>query len=253
MLPNNHRAEQEKLNIWKMIIYALDHALADLAGPLDDLKLALVPKINGNDANNLNDTEDCLSDTDNDVDESIGMWQGYDVGPEVKELLEAVEQRYPNTFRGVQIRSRAIWMPILKQFHLVIKGFIETYVDPLTKDRIATLHEDLDEFERLGFDLSWAHGRLNMIEKLKFGNEPLQKELNDLEESLEPLKERLAQRVKEFVEAHERLKKARLEHDSAINARNNKAREVAQRFGIEYDHVLKGQLGIGMFPAQDKV
>nr|KAJ0225078.1 hypothetical protein LSAT_V11C100017530 [Lactuca sativa] len=272
MLPNNHRAKQNKLNIGKMMLYALDHAMMDLAGvsdsnnPIDDLK---VPETSKDDhANNFNNSNGWVNDTESgdDSDQTSsnewltdhtheasrtlmpdeGLWRGNVVGLEVKKLLEAVEHQYPNTFQGVQIRAKEMWISILKEFHAVIKSFLETSVDAVAEDRLANLREDLKEFERFGFDLSWAHKRIDMVEKLKFGNEPLQQELMALKESLEPLKERLGGRWKQFVEAQEMLKVAQLEYDNASDALKKKAREVAHKFGDEYDQVLKGHLGFGI-------
>nr|XP_043621980.1 lysine-specific demethylase JMJ25-like [Erigeron canadensis] len=254
MLPNNHRANSEKLNIWKLIVYALDHSLADLAVLVTDPKLAMVPYIpNGNDADNYNHTRGRPCNTDNDEDESIGLWQGNAVETEAKELLQAIKNRYPNTFHRVRIRSKEIWMPILKQFYLVIKGFMETYVDTLMEDQITHIREDLNELECFGFNLAWAHERLNIVEKLKFVKDPLQQELMDLEESLELVKKCLVEQLKEFVEAHEKLKKVRLDYDNITEARNKKAREVAQKFGGEYDHLCKGQLGSTLLPGYCKI
>lgn len=108
-------------------------------------------------------------------------------------------------------------------------------MNALAKERLANLQEELKEFDSFEFDLSWAHKRIDMVEKLKFGNEPLQQELMALKESLEPLKERLGARWKQFVEAQEMLKVAQLEYDNASDALKKKAREVAHKFGDKYD------------------
>ncbi|GKB67781.1 hypothetical protein Tco_0929193, partial [Tanacetum coccineum] len=173
--------------------------------------------------------------------ETSGLWRGNAVGTEAIELLQAVETHYPNTFHGVHIRATPYWLSFLKGLHVFIKGFLETSVDALLEEQISSYQEGLSDFERLGFDLSWIRKRLDMVEKLKFGNEPLRQELVVLDESLELLKERL-------VEAHERLQKARLDYDNALDARNKKVQEVVHKFGDEYDHVLKGHLGFGMLP-----
>lgn len=83
------------------------------------------------------------------------------------------------------------------------KVFKETHIDALTEDDITSLHEDLNELEQFGFDLSCAHKRLNMMEKLKFRNDhdSLQQELMDIEESLEPLNKRLVETLQQFVKA----------------------------------------------------
>ncbi|KAL7617754.1 hypothetical protein Lser_V15G01658 [Lactuca serriola] len=177
-----------------------------------------------------------------------GMWRGNVVGPEAKELLQAVEKQYPNTFQGVQIRAKPIWLNILKELHLGIKSFMETSVDELVEEKITGFQEDFEEFEKFGFDLSWARKRLDMVDRLKFGKEPLQNELNALEESLEPLKERVKRHLKQIMEAHDMWKKAQLEYDNVKDARDKKAQEVELKFGAEYDRVLKGHLGFGMLP-----
>lgn len=69
--------------------------------------------------------------------------------------------------------------------------------------------EDLKEYEKM-FDLSWAHERLDMVSKLKNGNEPLQNELLDMEESLKPLEKNVEECEKVFKEAHENLLEAQL-------------------------------------------
>lgn len=119
-------------------------------------------------------------------------------------------------------------------------------MNTVTNDQITSLHEDLNELEIAGFNLSWAHQRLIMVEKSKFANDPLIQELTVLQDSLEPLSQKLAERHKEFVEALEMLKKAQFEYDNANDARNKKVCEMAEKFGAEYDHILKGQLGYGM-------
>lgn len=166
--------------------------------------------------------------------EAVGLWQGHEVGQEAKELLQAVEYRYPTTFRGLRISMKELLVPALKHFHVFIKGFIETSVDALKADQITTLRRHLNEFETFGLDLSWAHQRLNMVEILKYGNDPLLNELTTLEERLPTLRETLIEGTIGFVQAHKMLEKARLEYDNATNARN-KAKEVAQKFRDAYD------------------
>jgi hypothetical protein len=70
-------------------------------------------------------------------EESVGLWQGNAVGQAAKEMLHAVEHRYPDTFtlQGIQIRSTPYWLSILKSLHLFIKGFVETPVDALAEVR----------------------------------------------------------------------------------------------------------------------
>ncbi|KAI3677352.1 hypothetical protein L1987_86978 [Smallanthus sonchifolius] len=200
------------------------------------LFLALSPSVNHTVDNQPAAIED--SDTS---EEPVGLWHGNDVGRAAKEILQAVEHRYPDTFQGVEIRPKPHWVSLLKEFHLFIKGFLETSVDALAKDQITSLEADLNDFEKFGFDLSWAHKRLDMVKNLKFGNDPLRLERVVLEESLKALH-------KELVEANARLEKARLDYDRATDARNKKVDEVAQKFGAEYDDVLNGNLGFGMLP-----
>lgn len=254
------------------MIYAVDHAVTDSSavidssGPVNDLpeEFAQAPEIL-NDMNINNHTNGWVCDTESEsnsqetssafpsvsplinhaVDrqphETSGLWRGNAVGAEAVELLQAVETHYPNTFHRVHIRATLYWLSFLKGLHVFIKGFLETSVDALSEEQISSYREGLNDFEKLGFDLSWIRKRLDMVEKLKFGNDPLRQELVVLEESLESLKERL-------VEAHERLQKARLDYDNALDARNKKVQEVVHKFGDEYDQVLKGHLGFGMLP-----
>ena len=181
--------------------------------------------------------------------EPVGLWRGHDVGPEVKKLLDAVESHYPDTFKGVKPSSSRILVPILKQFDLVIKQFLGTCTDALTEDQTTSLRKDIEELESLKFDMSWAHQRLRMVEMLRFENQPLQQELAALEESLDIHTDKLVLEVKEFKEAYERLKRAKLEHNRVKDARNKKVQEVEQILGIEYDGaLLKERLGFGMLP-----
>nr|XP_043610488.1 lysine-specific demethylase JMJ25-like [Erigeron canadensis] len=295
MLPNSHRGKSQKLNIGKMMIYALDHAVAYLSGvvnstgPVDDLQTQFVevPEILNvsNDMNIGSHTNGWVCDTESDNDsqetnrvalsplgpstsvrrssavevdhtvnhqhdviedsgiyrETTGSWRGNDVGLEVKELLQAVEHHYPNTFQGVQIRPKPYWQSILKGLHVAIKGFLEASVDALAEVQICSLHDDLNDFEALGFDLSWARNRLDMVKKLKFGNDSLRLELVASKESLETLKGRLDK-------AQEALKKAWVDYDSAKDTRKKTLQEVAVKLGAEYDDVFKGNLGFGMLP-----
>lgn len=175
------------------------------------------------------------------LEETVGVWKGHNVGPEAKKLLQAIEHHYPNTYQSVQIRSNAFWLSILKEFYSVIKAFLETSVDELVKERITSLQEDFNEIEKLGFDLSWAHKRLDMVKNLKFENDPSKQELVVLDESLESVR-------KELVEVEEKMKKVLLDFDNVTNARNKKVKELSQKFGDEYDRILKGNLGFGILP-----
>ncbi|KAI3512358.1 hypothetical protein L1887_19673 [Cichorium endivia] len=183
-----------------------------------------------------------------DLDGTVELWQGNAVGMEAKELFEAVEQCYPNTFQQVQIRVKPFWLSNLKELHAVIKAFMEAPVDALVEDQINGFRQDFKDFERLGFDLSWAHKRLDMVARLKFGNEPLQKELIALEDSLGPLKEEADKRMEELDKAYNMWTKAKLEYDTVMEARNKKAEEMVQEFGPDFDRVLKDRLGFGMLP-----
>ncbi|CAH1442318.1 unnamed protein product [Lactuca virosa] len=176
------------------------------------------------------------------------LWRGNAVGKEVKELLEAVEHHYPNTFQRVQIRVKPFWSAILEGFHATIKRFMGTSVDALTVDQIASLQEDLNELEGFKFDLSWALKRLDIVDRLKFGNEPLQKELMALEDSLDPLKATVDMRWKQLMEARDMYKREVLEYENAIDARNKKTQEMEQMFGADFDRVLKSHLGFGLLP-----
>ncbi|KAK1426058.1 hypothetical protein QVD17_14726 [Tagetes erecta] len=264
MLPNNHRAKRQKLNIGKMMIYALDHAVTDLSGrsnsngPTDDIQdqLATVPEILNCDDMNVNNHSNgwvCDSESESSVfpdqtaedsgssEEAAGSWHGNVVGEAAKQMLEAIEYYYPNTFQRLHIRSKPHWLSILKELHVFFEGFLETSVDALTEDQMTNLEVDLNDFERLGFDLSWARKRLDMVKNLKFGNDPLRLELVGLEESLTLLH-------KEVMDATVRLEKAQLEYAKARDARNMKAHEMALRFGAEYEDVLNGNLGFAMLP-----
>lgn len=80
------------------------------------------------------------------VDQTVGMWRKNDVGPEAKELLEAIERQYPDTFQGLQIRGKSVWLNMLKELHMVIKRFLETSVDAMLQEDITSLQEDLNMF-----------------------------------------------------------------------------------------------------------
>lgn len=179
---------------------------------------------------------------------TLELWQGLAVRREVKELLQSIEQRYPNTFQGVIFRSPCLWLPILNQFYVVMKHFTDSSVDSLTEDGITTLHEDLKEYENISFDLSWAHKRLDVVRHLKFGNEPLQNERLVLESSLKPLEESVEERRKVYLEAHEKLKETQLEYNGVTDALKKNRLEMEERFGADYEHVLNGQLGFGLLP-----
>ncbi|XP_076956580.1 lysine-specific demethylase JMJ26-like [Bidens hawaiensis] len=269
MLPDNHRAKKQKLNIGKMMVYALDQTVSELSrfidshGPTQDQFAKTADIFNGGDGMNINnhaygwvsDSEsDSISEDIRNVspalspsvnytvdhqpitiedsetseeDEHAELWQGNAIGQPGKEILQAVMHHYPNTFQGVKLRSKPYWLTILNELHVFIKSFLETSVDALSEDEITSLETDLDDFENFGFDLSWARERLDMVKSLKFGNDPLRREL---------------------VEANERLEKARLDYEKAKYARNKKVDEVARKFGAEYEDVLNGNLGFGMLP-----
>ncbi|PWA82973.1 jmjC domain-containing protein [Artemisia annua] len=169
-----------------------------------------------------------------------------DGGLAKKELLQVVEQCYPDTIQRVQIRSKPMWQLILKELHLLIKCFVETSMDELTKYQLTKLQEDFNEFENLGFNLSWAQKKLDLVQKIRFGNEPLLQEIMALEESLKSSKQKFVEMKKQFEEAREKLEKTISNYDSVADARNNKARELAEarKFGDGHD----GQLGFNMLP-----
>ncbi|KAK9068351.1 hypothetical protein SSX86_012462 [Deinandra increscens subsp. villosa] len=235
ILPNNHRAKQQKLNIGKIMIYALDHAVAELSRFIkssDDIqdqfeKMHGTLNVVAGDGMNINSPLNdsiCLSKSESDFrgvfpalsseEAVVGFQQG-----NAEEILEAVEHCYPDTFQGVQIRSKPYCPSILEGFHVFIRDFLETSVDALTDDQITRLEAELNGFERFGFDLWWARERLDTVKNLKLLH-------------------------KELVEATARMEKARLDYDRARDSRNEKA----QRFGAEYDEVLNGNLGLGMLP-----
>ncbi|XP_076895110.1 lysine-specific demethylase JMJ26-like [Bidens hawaiensis] len=200
MLPNYHKAKQQKLNV-----------KYPAAG-------------DGMDTNTS--------------EEPIGVWKGNGLQ---QKRLQAVNHRYPDTFKGLQIRSKPYWLSLLKELHAFIRGFLATSVDALAEDQITSLEVDLNDFEGFGFNLSWARKRLDMVKNLKFGNDPLRPELMALEESF-----KLG--YKELVEANERLETAWLNYNTAKDARNKKVNEAVQKFGAEYDDVLSHNLGFGMLP-----
>ncbi|KAL7617067.1 hypothetical protein Lser_V15G01709 [Lactuca serriola] len=174
---------------------------------------------------------------------TVEIWRGNVVGREAKELFEAVEHRYPNTFQRVQIRVTPFWLGNLKELHATIKRFMGLTVDTLAQEQITGLWQDFKDLEALGFDLSWAHKRLNMVARLKFGNEPLQKELMVLEHSLGPLKERVDEIMKQLLKAHDMYMKALSEYEDATKARNKKVEEMTRVFGPDFHRVLQDRLG----------
>ncbi|XP_076900082.1 lysine-specific demethylase JMJ26-like [Bidens hawaiensis] len=263
ILPENHRAKQHKLNIGKMLIHALDHAITELSGcmdlnsPTDDLHdqstvaessgfmdsnrpsadlhdQSMVAELSG--FMDSNGPTDVLHDQSINVEAGIsaGMWRGNAVGQAAKEMLMTVEHSYPDTFQGLQILPKPYWLSTLKELHDFIKRFIESSVHALTEDQLASLETDLNFFEDFGFNLSWVRDRLNMVKNLKFGNDPLRREFVILDESLNVLR-------MELIEANARFEKA-------TKARDKKALEVAHKFGAEYDVVLNGNLGFGLLP-----
>nr|GEW05472.1 lysine-specific demethylase JMJ25-like isoform X2 [Tanacetum cinerariifolium] len=252
-LPNNHRAKQDKLDIGKIMIYALDRVVADLTAVTGSNVLHFVERpemLNGNNTNGwideTDDEEELLEQPLTMIPlEPVGLWRGHDIGPEVKKLLDAVENRYPDTFSGV--RSSQISVPILKQFDVVIKQFLGTSMDALTEERATSLREELKELESLKFEVSWARQKLTTVETLR--NQPLGQELAALEESLQVHNEKLFMEMKDFKESYETLKRAKLQLDGVEDARKKKVQEVEQQLGIKYDvGLLKKHLGFGLLP-----
>ncbi|KAJ0693155.1 putative transcription factor C2H2 family [Helianthus annuus] len=251
ILPNNHRAKQQRLDIGKMLIYALDYAVSELSrfmesnGPTEDLHDQLT---NDNDTNGWKCESDNPQDTSSvflalspsidhphaTIEDPEGLWRGIAVGQLEKEVLQAIEDRYPQTFQGLQVHPKPHWLSTLKAFHDFIKSFIQKSVRELEEDELTSLETDIDFFEMIKFDLSWARNRLHMVRNLKFGNDPLRLELVEASTRTE----------RALVE----FERARLEYDRAIDARNTKLHEMAQKYGSEYDDVLNGELGFGMVP-----
>ncbi|KAI3737904.1 hypothetical protein L2E82_27919 [Cichorium intybus] len=93
-----------------------------------------------------------------------------------------------------------------------------------------------------------THGGADMVDMLKFGKEPLHKELMALEESLVPLKLTVEWRWKKIMKAHDQWREAQFEYNNATDVRDKIAQEMVKKFGGEYDRVLKGHLGFGMLP-----
>nr|XP_043612209.1 uncharacterized protein LOC122583902 [Erigeron canadensis] len=180
--------------------------------------------------------------------EANGLWRGFNVGVGEKELLDSIELHHPTTFQEVKFRSEQIWLPILKHFYKKIKDFLETTVNSVTEGELTTHKENFEELERIGFNISWASERLDMVKKLKFGNEPLISELTELEESLQAAKEHVAEQQKAYLEAHEKLKEVQFEYNGISQAMEDKMQEMAGLYGDDYDRVLKSHLGLGMLP-----
>nr|XP_043621990.1 lysine-specific demethylase JMJ25-like [Erigeron canadensis] len=265
MLPTDHRAKQEVLNIGKTIIYALDHAMADLAKVIHSNEIQFIKgsEISNVDDADINDHAGRVYESDS-VEESgtpmpeekasetplevVGVWKGHAVGLKAKELLQDVECHYPTTFRGVFFCSEEFIVAILQQFSVFIKRFREISMDTLSLDQMTTLKEELDDFEKAGFDLSWAHQQLNMADMSKFEDDSLQKKVKAIEESLEPLKARLVEKMVILTKSAKMLEKAQFDYDKAVNNQNRKALKMENKFGADYDRVLNGQLGLGLLP-----
>ncbi|KAI3677354.1 hypothetical protein L1987_86980 [Smallanthus sonchifolius] len=248
----NHSAEFRHMGclsvqqIGKMMIYALDHAVAELSGfmdsngPTDDLEdqLAKVPGIlNAGDGMNINNHINAINHTVAAMgtsEESVGMWQGNNVEQDTNNAFPAPSVEHPEEPVG-RTMGRSSFKTLLAVhsertacIHKTFSGSTCGCIDGEADEA------EMNDFERFGFDLSWASKRLDMVKNLKFGKDPLRLELVVLEESLKLLHE-------EVVEANARLEKAQL-------ARNKKAEEVAHKFRAEYDDVLNGNLGFGMLP-----
>ncbi|KAJ0519653.1 lysine-specific demethylase JMJ25 isoform X2 [Helianthus annuus] len=78
MLPNNHIAKQQKLNIGKMMIYALDHVVSELSGfidsngPTDDLQDQFAKELEILNGMNMNNhTNGWISDSDSVIPPSV--------------------------------------------------------------------------------------------------------------------------------------------------------------------------------------
>lgn len=71
------------------------------------------------------------------------------MGQKAKDLPEAIEHHYPNTFKEVQIRVNPNWLAILGYFHAI---FMRTSSGALTKKKITILQVDLKELEGLKFN-----------------------------------------------------------------------------------------------------
>ncbi|GJX26182.1 lysine-specific demethylase JMJ25-like protein isoform X2 [Tanacetum coccineum] len=242
------------LEIGKIMIYALDRVVADLTAVTGSNVLHFVERpeiLNGNNTNGWIDETDDEEELQEQPltmipQEPVGLWRGHDVGPEVKKLLVAVENRYPDTFSGVR-SSQIISVPMLKQFDVVIKQFLGTSMDALTEERATSLREELKVLESLKFEVSWARQKLTTVETLR--NQPLGQELAALEESLQVHNEKLALEMKDFKGSYETLKRAKLQLDGVEDARKKKVQEVEQQLGIKYDvGLLKEHLGFGLLP-----
>ncbi|MFS7889423.1 hypothetical protein Hanom_Chr00s000004g01606871 [Helianthus anomalus] len=159
------------------------------------------------------------------IEDPEGLWRGNPVGRLEQEMLQAVQDRYPQTFQRLDSIPKQFQPSTLKQLHVFIKCFMQKFVHQLDDDELISLEMDIDFFERIGFDLSWARNRLHMVRDLKFGNDPLRLEL---------------------VEATSRIERAQVEYDKATDARNKTLHEMAYKYGNDYNDVLNGELGFGM-------
>ncbi|KAI7739912.1 hypothetical protein M8C21_029314 [Ambrosia artemisiifolia] len=162
------------------------------------------------------------------------VWRENAVGQLEKEMFQAIEDRYPQTFQRVQIIEKPYWLSTLKNLYDLIKSFMQKSVHDLEEDELTDLEVDINFFETMMFDLSWARNRLHMVRDLKFGNDPLRLELVEATTRVE----------RAWVE----FEKAQLEYRMATDARNKKLHEIAYKYGFEYDDVLNGTLGFGMLP-----
>ncbi|KAL8099808.1 hypothetical protein AgCh_032171 [Apium graveolens] len=121
---------------------------------------------------------DHVSSSSGNID--FGLWRGYAVNFKFVLILNAIMEKYPETFDHFTTKNKKFSTMKLNMFCTSVYDFAKISMTEVDTETIAEYRDVFADLQKMGFDVSWLVNLLNYVEQLWI-SQPLLPELHAID------------------------------------------------------------------------
>ncbi|XP_074373075.1 uncharacterized protein LOC141713516 isoform X1 [Apium graveolens] len=169
------------------------------------------------------------------------LWRGYAVSSEFVLLLNAIMDKYPETFDHFMTKNKKFSTMKLNMFCTSVNDFARISMTEIDTETIAEYRDVFADLQKLGFDISWLVNRLNYVEQLWI-SQPLLPELHAIDHDIDDYKSKLQDLQINMDETKSKLQNLQ-------TLRDKKMQEIQKAFGTVGANLAVGYIGDDLLSA----
>ncbi|XP_074347889.1 uncharacterized protein LOC141686739 isoform X1 [Apium graveolens] len=176
---------------------------------------------------------DHVSSSSGNID--FGLWRGHAVNSEFVILLNAIMDKYPETFDHFTTKNKKFSTMKLNMFCTSVYDFAKISMTEVDTETVAEYRDVFADLQKLGFDVSWLVNRLNYVEQLWI-SQPLLPELHAIDCDINDAKSKLHDLQFNMDETKYKLQNLQ-------TLRDKKMQEIQKAFGTMGANLAVGYIG----------